>query len=740
MPQMLLPFFSCGVTHINQELAFKKEDGCVTYFNASMPVFQHAENDIQSFKMIVSQFYVMGVAKQSEIVRAFGVNKLLVKRAVKLSREQGPKGFFKPPKRRGPGVLIEAVVKQAQDLLDRGKTPAEISKTLKLKVDTVRKAIRSGRLHRTDKSLESEESAIIFGKSDRMMEDSQAGMGVGATDVMGRMLASVGVGSDKGVSLCFSPAKDVSGGGVLLALPALLAVGLLRHTEEHFSLPRGYYGMMSIFLMLAFMALWRIQSMEGLRYHPPGEWGKLLGLDRVPEVRTVREKVKILANQGEPILWSAALCRDWMEESPEQARTLYIDGHVRVYHGSQTTLPRHYVSRQRLCLRATVDYWINAMDGQPFFVLHQEVDPGLVQVIENEVIPLMEKGVPGQPTEEEIERYPLLSRFKVICDRESYSPEMMSRLWKKRIALMTYRKFPGEDWPVDEFMEYDVILAGGETTRMYLAERGVFLGGVIWVREFRRLKASGHQTAIVTTDYQGDMPRLSAAMFARWSQENFFAYMKKHYGLDKLITYETEAVADTKKLINPEYRRLDGEVRKNVSLLNRLEARFGSMSLECDIAPGKVEAFEQKKAEIQEELGLLKEKILDLKDRRKKVQRHITYGELPEEGKFERLAVNSKHMIDTVKMVVYRAETAMANILREKLSREDDARSLLRAIYATEADIIPDEKNGMLTIRLHNLASRMQNEALKYLCDELNATETTFPGTKFQIIYEMVAS
>jgi chromosome segregation ATPase len=269
---------------------------------------------------------------------------------------------------------------------------------------------------------------------------------------------------------------------------------------------------------------------------------------------------------------------------------------------------------------------------------------------------------------------------------------------------------------------------------MYLAERGVFLGGVIWVREFRRLKASGHQTAIVTTDYQGDMPRLSAAMFARWSQENFFAYMKKHYGLDKLITYETEAVADTKKLINPEYRRLDGEVRKNVSLLNRLEARFGSMSLECDIAPGKVEAFEQKKAEIQEELGLLKEKILDLKDRRKKVQRHITYGELPEEGKFERLAVNSKHMIDTVKMVVYRAETAMANILREKLSREDDARTLLRAIYATEADIIPDEKNGMLTIRLHNLASRMQNEALKYLCDELNATETTFPGTKFRFI------
>ena len=84
MPQILLPLFPAGVTEINDKLAFKNESGVVTYFNATMPVFQHAEDDLQSFKMIMSQFYVMGVAKQAEIVTAFGVNALLVKRAVKI--------------------------------------------------------------------------------------------------------------------------------------------------------------------------------------------------------------------------------------------------------------------------------------------------------------------------------------------------------------------------------------------------------------------------------------------------------------------------------------------------------------------------------------------------------------------------------------------------------------------------------------------------------------------------------
>jgi prepilin-type processing-associated H-X9-DG protein len=120
--------------------------------------------------------------------------------------------------------------------------------------------------------------------------------------------------------------------------------------------------------MLAFLALARLPSLEQLRYCAPGEWGKLLGLDRIPEVRTVRKKLALLSDQHQASAWSAELCAQWMGEDPDQAAVLYVDGHVRVYHGQQTPLPRHYVARQKLCLRATTDYWVNAawMDSRSF--------------------------------------------------------------------------------------------------------------------------------------------------------------------------------------------------------------------------------------------------------------------------------------------------------------------------------------------------------------------------------------
>ncbi len=124
---------------------------------------------------------------------------------------------------------------------------------------------------------------------------------------------------------------DVSCGGVLFALPALMVCGLLRATDKYFSLPKGYYSLETIFLLLAFMALSRLKTMESLRYCAPGEWGKLLGLDRIPEVKTLREKIGHLSTQGDPQEWSKALCREWMESQPDSTQALYIDGHVRVY-------------------------------------------------------------------------------------------------------------------------------------------------------------------------------------------------------------------------------------------------------------------------------------------------------------------------------------------------------------------------------------------------------------------------
>ncbi len=310
-----------------------------------------------------------------------------VKRAVKLYRERGTKGFYAPRASRGPAVLTASVMAEIESLLVEGVSLGEVAQRLGLKLNTLQKAVSAGRIRPAAKKDRGEPIAAST-KSERSEIDCAASMGRGATATLDRMAASLGQLVE--VEPSFNRAVDLPHGGVLLAFPALLVNGLLSRANKYFSLPAGFYGLKTIFLLLAFMSLSRIKSIEALRYYAPGEWGKLLGVDRAPEVRTIRSKSKHLANQGRAFSWSAELCEAWMAEAPEQAAVLYVDGHVRVYHGTAKSLPKHYVARQRLCLSATADYWVNAMDGQPFFVVSQAVDPGLLQVMERDLIPRLE--------------------------------------------------------------------------------------------------------------------------------------------------------------------------------------------------------------------------------------------------------------------------------------------------------------------------------------------------------------
>jgi len=560
-------------------------------------------------------------------------------------------------------------------------------------------------------------------------------MGVGAQDVLGRVAASIG--DLESVAPEFQAVVDVPKGGVLFALPALLAMGLLKYTEQFFKLPKGYYGLDSLILLLAFMALTRLKSIESLRYSPPGEWGKLLGLDRIPEARTLRNKVQLLTQDDQAKGWSAELCRYWMELAPEQAGVLYIDGHVRVYNGQQTQLPKHHVARQKLCLRATTDYWVNAMDGQPFMVINKAVDPGLIKVIENDILPELEERVPKQTERTSAATLPYLHKFTLVFDREGYSPEFIARMKAKQVAVLTYHKHPGDDWPETEFNEQTLILPTGETTQVKLAERGVCLSNNLWVREIRKLSERGHQTAVLATDYQADLTVIGARMFARWSQENYFKYMREHYGLDKLADYSVETIAEPTQVVNPAYRDLDGQVRSKQGKLNRLLARFGAMHFEGTLDDEKFAAFLLKKANLQEDIEQQKKDVEALKRTRKETLHHIDVKDLPEDQQFKQLSTQSKHLIDTIKMTAYRAETAMANSLRSSMSHPDEVRTLLSALYQTEADLLPDLEKQTLTVRLHHLANVMSDKVIEKLCTELNATETRFPRTNLRMVFKV---
>jgi hypothetical protein len=544
-----------------------------------------------------------------------------------------------------------------------------------------------------------------------------------------------------GVEDEFETACDVPKGGVPLALPALLATGLLRHTAALYQLPNGFYGIAGIFLPLALQALARIKSIEQLRYVAPGEWGKLLGLDRIPEVRILREKLEILCREaGRALRWNTELAKEWIAGQCESEMIFYVDGHVRVYHGDLTPLPHHYVARERLCLRATTDYWINAMDGQPFVFVNKEVDPGLLATLRGELAPWLKTNAPASAElQQRMRDDPRRHWFTLVFDREAYSPEFFGDMKQERIAILSYHKYPGEDWPVEEFAECGVRLASGEEVTMKLAERGTMLSNRLWVREVRKLSEGGHQTSIPSTNYQADYALLAVSMFARWSQENFYKYMRQHYDLERLAEYGTEPVPDPIQAVNPAWRRLDAQIRAQGEKRRRQLALFGELDL-SGLAEKEVDGYQRKKGQSQEAIEDLDRQIQQLKVQRKETPHHIAVKDLPESDHFSRLLTERKHFIDTIKLIAYRAETSMASLLRDKLSRADDARALLRQIYDTEVDLIPNLEKKTLTVRLHHLTQAAHDEAVRYLCDQLNATDTLFPDTELKLIYQLGAS
>ena len=415
----------------------------------------------------------------------------------------------------------------------------------------------------------------------------------------------------------------------------------------------------------------------------------------------------------------------------------YADGHVRVYHGKLAALPRRYVARQKLCLRGTTDYWINALDGRPFFLVNRPVDPGLIEVLRTEIVPRLLADAPCQPTEAELAADPLRHRFTMVFDRAGYSPEFFVDQKAQRVAILTYHKFPGQDWAAEEFAPHELTLANGEKVTLSLAERGTCLSNGLWVREIRQREESGHQVSMLSTDYRSDLRPQAVRLFARWTQENFLKYMREHYAIDRLVEHGTEPLPETTTVVNPAWRKLDRQIRREQTLLQRDQAAFGALTLSALPEPPELDAWQQQKARLHEAFTTRQTRLVELKAKRKETPRHLALQDLPKEEQFPRLRAERKHFVDTLKLIAYRAETALVGTVREALARHDDGRALVRELMRTPADLHPDPQARTLTVCLHPLPSRLQDAAVRHLAEELTATETTFPGTDLRLVFTL---
>jgi len=735
MPQLLLQGFPVGASRINELASILEKDDYVTYFIGADSYFGHPPGDAIGRQIAITQLVENGYVRPCEIEASdLGIAHRTLMRWIVQSRTRGLGSFCERRKGRGGAVMKPAKITECSRLLAEGYTVPETARQAGVNESTLRKAIAAGRVVRPGAAQQSRPEEPVTTKSERSRRDAQAaeGLGTACTRADERMAAAIGMA--EGIATRFEPCGDVQMGGLLAGLPALCANGLLTGLDKYLSLPGGIYNEMHLLIIMGFMGLGRIRRPEGLRHVPPGELGKVCGLDRVPEVRTLRAKTREMAQNSDLEGWRTDLLRSWMADDPDEAGYLYMDGHVRVYHGLEANLPRRYVARQKLCLRGTTDYWINDAIGQPFFVVYKPVTDGLGAALLEDVLPRVLDVVPGQPTAAELAADPLLHRFVVVFDREGSTHSLLSKLWAQRVAAITYRKAVEDRWPESEFAEVEVPVPGGGTTWMKIASRESTIDAdkqSLPVLEVRRLTRTGHQTAIVTTARTLSAPVVAGRMFARWCQENFFKYLKEHFDLDGLVEYGAEALPGTVQVVNPAWRRLDIEIKNKRKKIKDLHADMGRMAMESE---GKILHLQ---AERLEAIQLLQADIDQMKRTRRETPRKVAISTLPEAERPTRLRPLCKMLTDTIKMIAYRAETSLVALLRPHLSKEDEARALIRELFVSAADLRPDDKEKTLTVKIHRMACPAHDKAIAALLVELTNLAFVHPETGTRMIYEL---
>ena len=374
-----------------------------------------------------------------------------------------------------------------------------------------------------------------------------------------RLLAYLGLLDD--AAPLFRPGSHIPRAGVLLALPALVHSGVFDCARAVYgSIGPAFYGLRTTMVALLLLALLRIKRPEALKEHAPDDLGRLLGLDRAPEVKTLRRKLTRLAFPGLAASFGRALAERRVAAHGAALGFLYVDGHVRVYHGKHR-IPKAHVARMRIAMPATSDYWVNDAIGEPLFVITAEANAGMVKML--------------PPVLDEVRRLVGARSITIVFDRGGWSPRLFKMIVANGFNILTYRKGRFRRVPKRCFRER-VGCVNGIDVRYVLADQRVhLLGGKLRLRQVTRLSENGHQTPIITSRNDLEDIEVAYRMFERWRQENFFKYMREEYALDVLVDHKVQEADAAREVPNPRWMEIDSKLREARTETARLAGQYG---------------------------------------------------------------------------------------------------------------------------------------------------------------------
>jgi hypothetical protein len=461
-----------------------------------------------------------------------------------------------------------------------------------------------------------------------------------------------------------------------------------------------------------------IKRPEHLKERDPAAFGRLLGLDRAPEVKTLRRQLTRLAAHHCAEQLGTELARRRADQRGHLMGFLYVDGHVRAYHGERTISSNAYVPRRHLAMPAITDYWVNDRSGDPLLVMTAEVDAALSKAFPSVLRQVRE--VVGQ------------RRVTIVFDRGGWSPKLFAAMIKDGFDILTYRK--GHCRRINErrFGRRRARLDGRWVSYILHDQPVRFLKGKLRMRQVTRLCDTGHQTQVITSRWDLRDIEVAYRMFDRWRQENFFKYMREEFLLDALVDYNVEQDDPTRTIPNPERRALDKEIRAARADLAKIEREYGAAA--ADNSPLRrptMRGFKIAHSKLGKQLLAARARVAQLDEKRRSVVKRIEIRDLSKPT-VVRLATERKHLTDIVKMVAYQAESDLMAMLQPHYARADqEGRTLLHEIFAAPGDIrIADRE---IQITLAPLSSPHRTVAAKALCETLDQSDTTFPGTHLRM-------
>ncbi|MEK6278704.1 MAG: putative transposase [Actinomycetota bacterium] len=701
---MPLPLAPGGSLRVAEGVAFLEDgEGSGSVFLWGMAAWSWGGQDRVARRLAAVQLVESKAARQRQVAAAFGVNEdtLIIWRAeYKAKGSAGLAGRRPGPK--GPSKLTDAKRAEIRALRSEGLALLAVAGRAGVSTDTVRRALAASPVPASEAVEPARESGLepLACPPDRSAE---------------RQAARAGLIREAPPVICEGASLPLA--GALIILPALAATGLLEVAARVYTTGRAaFYGLRSLVLAVVFAGLVGEPRAEGLTRVDPTDVGRLLGLDRAPEVTTMRRRMQELAGLGRAGRFIDALARRHLDTHAEAAGIFYVDGHVRAYHGG-AEVPKAHVARIRLAMGAEVDTWVCDRNGDG--VLVWATPPGAS--LAGELLTVAAKirelvGADARPT---------------ICfDRGGWSPKLFAELRLAGFDILTYRKGPARPEPRSAFVGHRFSDESGHRHDYLLADRNVAISYASGKRRFacrqitRLDDTSGHQTQVLTTRDDPDPAGVAHAMFHRWSQENFFRYMRAHYGLDALDSYATVDDDPARMVPNPARRDADRELRDARRRLGECEAAEGKASIDGRRpSPVLLEAFAAARAEVER-----------LAQAAKAIPAKAPLGEVRPEA--VRLTPERKRIHDAVRMATYNAESALARLLAPHYARaQDEARTLLREAFRAPADL--QVLGQELHVRLSPLSAPRRTRAIAGLCDELTATKTLYPGTQLTLVYSI---